>query len=169
MQGDVFENHRFADAFGADEDGVMAARRETAAEYQPPFPWESWRPAIPQRRERAFVCHARARSRLRPRVSQPHPSGMAAEHASRNLVEMENAMNQGQSKTLITLALAGITAGLVGCASAPPPEPAMPAAAASDAAKPSPGDDMKDMKKEDMKEGAAMPATAPMPAEKPAP
>jgi hypothetical protein len=82
---------------------------------------------------------------------------------------MEKAMYQRQSKTFVTLALAGITASLVGCASAPPPEPAMPAAAASDAAKPPAGDDMKGMKKEDMKEGDAMPATAPMPAPKPAP
>jgi len=78
-------------------------------------------------------------------------------------------MNQRPSKTLITLALAGIAAGLVGCAGAPPPEAAMPAAEPSDAAKPAPGDDMKGMKKDDMKEGAAMPASAPMPAEKPAP
>jgi len=89
---------------------------------------------------------------------------MNAEHASGNLIEMEKAMYQRQSKTFVTLALAGITAGLVGCASAPPPEPAMPAAAASDAAKPAPGDDMKGMKKDDMKEGDAMPASAPMPA-----
>lgn len=37
-------------------------------------------------------------------------------------------MNQRQRKTLITLALAGITAGVTGCGGAPPPEAASPAA-----------------------------------------
>jgi len=84
-------------------------------------------------------------------------------------------MNQGQRTTLITLALAGITAGLAGCGGATPPEAASPAAEPAGEKSGCKGEagekhgcsgDMKDMKKDDMKAGEASPA---MPPEKPAP
>ena len=87
-------------------------------------------------------------------------------------------MNQGQRNKLITLALAGITAGLAGCGGAPPPEAASPAAEPAGEKAGCKGEagekhgcsgDMKGMKKDDMKHGDAMPATPATPAEKGAP
>lgn len=84
-------------------------------------------------------------------------------------------MNHSQRKTMMTLALAGITAGLAGCGGAASPEAASPATEpAGDKAgcKGEMGEKHAcsgDMKKGDMKEGDAMPASSGTPAEKPAP
>ena len=81
-------------------------------------------------------------------------------------------MNQARQKALMTLALAGITAGLSACGGAPPPEAASPAAEPAgdkSGCKGETGDkhscnsEMKGMKKDDMKDGDAMPADKPAP------
>ena len=79
-------------------------------------------------------------------------------------------MSQGQRKTLISLALAEITAGLAGCGGAPPPEAASPAAEPAGEKAGCKGEaDGKHACNGDMKKGDAMPASPAAPTEKPAP
>jgi hypothetical protein len=84
-------------------------------------------------------------------------------------------MNHGQRKVVMTLALAGITAGIAGCGGAAPPEAASPAtepAGEKAGCKGEVGEKHAcggDMKKDDMKEGDAMPAGSGAPPDKPAP
>ena len=75
----------------------------------------------------------------------------------------------------MTLALAGIAAGLAGCGAAAPPEPASPGSEPSGEKAGCKGEVGEkhacngDMKKGDMKEGDATPSSPGAPSEKPAP
>ena len=79
-------------------------------------------------------------------------------------------MNEAQRKTLVTLAIAGITAGLAGCGGAPPSEAASPAAEPSGEKSGCKGEAReKHGCSGDMKDGDAMPVSPATPPERPAP